>query len=183
METPGKWAGARSCRHLVQISVYRVPVTNGAWPRAEDGHTPVPAAPVDAIGYVRVSLAREDMISPDIQKAAQIDWARRNGRRIVRWIVDLDATGRNLKRKIMQGVAAIEAGEAAEISVYRYDRWGRNAADSLANAARVEIAAANVVSVPEPLDPETSIGRYNRTNSFALAEMQSDIIGDNWKAA
>jgi site-specific DNA recombinase len=144
---------------------------------------PVPAPPVDAIGYVRVSTAREDMISPDIQKAAITDWARRSGRRIVRWIVDLDATGRNFRRKVMKGVAAIEDGEVAEIVVYRYDRWGRRADDSLANIKRVENAGGAVVSATEPLDPETSIGKYNRTNSLALAEMQSGIIGDNWKAA
>ena len=135
------------------------------------------------IGYIRVSMAREEMISPDIQRSAITDWARRNGYRIVAWIEDLDETGRNFRRKVMRGIERIEQREAHGIAVYRYDRWGRNAVDSLANVQRVELVGGQVLSATEPLDPETAIGRYNRTNAFALAEMQSDIIGENWKAA
>lgn len=142
-----------------------------------------PAALVPVIGYVRVSMAREDMISPAIQRTAISGWADRSGRVVVAWIEDLDATGRNFRRKVMTGIARIEGGEAREIAVYRYDRWGRNAADAMANIVRVERAGGAVVSATEPLDPETAIGRYNRTNSLALAEMQSDIIGENWRAA
>jgi DNA invertase Pin-like site-specific DNA recombinase len=135
------------------------------------------------IGYLRVSTAREDMLSPELQEDALTGWARANNRRIVAWLRDLDHTGRDFaRRKVAQGIAAIEAGEAAEIGVYRYDRWGRNAVDSLANCRRVEMAGGAVVSATEPLDPETAIGRYNRTNAFALAEMQSDLIGEGWTA-
>jgi site-specific DNA recombinase len=135
------------------------------------------------IGYIRVSMAREEMISPDIQRTVITDWARRNGYRIVAWIEDLDETGRNFRRKVMRGIERIEQHEAHGIAVYRYDRWGRNAVESLANVQRVELVGGQVLSATEPLDPETAIGRYNRTNAFALAEMQSDIIGENWKAA
>jgi hypothetical protein len=76
----------------------------------------------------------------------------------------------------------IRQREAREIVVYRYDRWGRNAADSLANVRRVELAGGGVVSATEPLDPDMAVGKCNRTNAFALAELQSDLIGENWKA-
>jgi site-specific DNA recombinase len=138
---------------------------------------------IPVIGYVRVSMAREEMLSPAIQRTAIEEWARRTGRRIVLWIEDLDLSGRNFRRKIMGGIERLEAGEAREIGVYRYDRWGRNAFESLANIARVERAGGQVRSVTEPLDAETSLGKYNRLNALGLAEMQSDVISDNWKAA
>lgn len=142
-----------------------------------------PPDPLPLIGYIRVSMAREEMISPAIQRASITEWAKRAGRRIVIWIEDLDMSGRNFKRKVMTAIGHVENGEAAGIAVYRYDRWGRNAVESLANCQRVELAGGVIESATEPLDASTTIGRYNRTNAFALAEMQSDIIGDNWKGA
>lgn len=145
-------------------------------------HPPDPSQELTpAIAYIRVSLAREEMISPDLQKASISQWARAQRRRITDWVPDLDASGRNIKRKIMGVIARIEAGEAREIVVYRYDRWGRNTVESLANIRRVEQAGGSVISATEPIDPETAMGRYNRTNALALAEMQSDVISENWK--
>jgi site-specific DNA recombinase len=141
------------------------------------------ADPIPTIGYIRVSMAREEMISPAIQRSAIEEWARRTGRQIVLWIEDLDLSGRNFRRKVMGGIERLEAGEAREIACYRYDRWGRNAFESLANIARVEQAGGHVQSATEPMDAETAIGKYNRLNALGLAEMQSDIISDNWKAA
>jgi DNA invertase Pin-like site-specific DNA recombinase len=135
------------------------------------------------IGYIRVSMAREEMISPEIQKAAITTWAQRNNRRIIDWVPDLDRSGRNFRRKVMKAIERIEAREAAEIGVYRYDRWGRNAVESLANCKRVEMVGGQVESATEPFDVETAIGKYSRTNAFAIAEMQSDLISENWKAA
>lgn len=144
---------------------------------------PVPAEPVPAIGYIRVSMAREEMISPDIQKAAITEWARRTGRHIIDWVRDLDMSGRNFRRKVMKVIERIEGGEALEAIVYRYDRWGRNALESMANIKRVELAKGHVRSATEPYDAETAIGKYNRHNALGLAEMQSDLISENWKAA
>ena len=138
---------------------------------------------VDAIGYVRVSLAREEMISPEIQRAAIGDWARRTGRRIIDWVEDLDKTGRNFKRNVMGAIERIEAREAREIVVYRYDRWGRSAVESLANIRRVEVAGGGVQSATEPFDAETAIGKFSRHQALGMAEMQSDIIGENWRSA
>ncbi|WP_272497529.1 recombinase family protein [Actinomadura terrae] len=139
--------------------------------------------PLCLIGYIRVSLAREEMISPEIQKTTILAWAKRLGRKIVDWVIDLDKSGRNLKRKIMKAVKRVEDGEADGIAVMRYDRWGRNATNSLANIRRIELVGGVVESATEPFDPETAMGRYSRTNALALAEMQSDLIGENWVGA
>lgn len=142
-----------------------------------------PVELVDAIGYVRVSLAREEMISPEIQRAAIADWARRTGRRVIDWVQDLDKTGRNFRRNVMGAIERIEAREAREIVVYRYDRWGRSAVESLANIRRVEVAGGAVQSASEPFDAETAIGKFSRHQALGMAEMQSDIIGENWRSA
>lgn len=141
------------------------------------------APPVPAIGYIRVSTAREEMISPDIQRATIDRNATATGREIVGWIEDLDETGRNFNRDIMEGIRAIEAGDAQEIHVYRYDRWGRHALHSLMNIARVEAKGGQVVSATEAVDTKTAMGRQHRHQIFGWAQFQSDLIGENWKSA
>ncbi|GAB2832398.1 hypothetical protein GCM10022221_34120 [Actinocorallia aurea] len=136
--------------------------------------------PIPAIGYVRVSQEREEMISPEIQRSIITSWAIVNGREIVDWIVDLDTTGRNFKRRVMNAIERVEAGEIREILVWRYDRWGRNTRDSLANIGRVRDKGGQVRSATEPFDPETAMGKYSITNALAMAEMQSDFIGEGW---
>lgn len=144
-----------------------------------------PDAPlIPMIGYWRVSMvAREEPLSPDIQRHAGDAWARQHGRRIIYWIGDPDMSGRNFNRRVQEAIAGIENGEAAEIGVYRYDRWGRNNFESLANLRRVETAGGDVVSWTEPFDAGTAVGRFSRGQAFLLAELQSSIIGDNWRAA
>jgi DNA invertase Pin-like site-specific DNA recombinase len=136
------------------------------------------------IGYWRVSfVAREEIISPEIQQERGHAWAVQNGRRIARWVADPDMTGRNFKRRVMEAIAAVEAGEAAEIGVFRYNRWGRNALECLANVKRVEDAGGQVISWTEPVDVETAIGKFTRRMAFDLAELESDQIADGWRYA
>lgn len=141
------------------------------------------APPIPAIGYIRVSTAREEMISPDIQRATIDRSAAATGREIVEWIEDLDETGRNFNRAIMRGIRSIEADVAREIHVYRYDRWGRHALHSLMNIARVEGVGGAVVSATEAVDTTTAMGRQHRHQIFGWAQFQSDLIGENWKSA
>lgn len=135
------------------------------------------------IGYARVSMGREETISVEIQEAALTRWARENGRRIVYWVTDPDNSGRNFLRKVTQAIKGISDGDASEIGIWRYDRWGRNTAESLTNIKLVERAGGRLISVTEPFDPRTGVGKYGRTNALAIAELQSDNISDGWKAA
>lgn len=128
-------------------------------------------------------MKREEMISPDIQRGVISRTARQAGRKITRWVEDLDDTGRNFDRKVMLAIGYVETGPEREIWVYRYDRWGRNTLGSLVNVARVEKVGGQVMSATEPFDVSTAVGEYSRDNAFAIAQMQSKIIGDNWKAA
>lgn len=142
-----------------------------------------PDAPRSAVGYVRVSMAREEMISPDLQKGHLRDYEGRHPVTMLEVVEDLDISGRSFARagiqRIIQGV---EAGEWQLVLVYRYDRFGRNVRQSLVNIAKVEEAGGRVVSVTEPFDASTAIGKYGRTNILAVAELQSDLIGEGWKS-
>lgn len=150
------------------------------------GRRPLAAAPdqpAAAVGYVRVSMAREEMISPDLQKGHLRDHEQRHSLRVLDTIEDLDISGRSFARVgIQRIITGVEAGEWQVVLVYRYDRFGRNVRDSLINIAKVEQAGGRVVSVTEPFDADTAIGKYGRTNILAVAELQSDLIGESWKS-
>ncbi|RCG27242.1 recombinase family protein [Sphaerisporangium album] len=135
---------------------------------------------IPAIGYIRVSMLMEEQISPEIQRAAITDWARRNGRRIVRWIEDLDATGRNFRRKIMKAIEGIESGDAREIIVWKFNRFGRNRTGNAVNLGRVNLAGGELQSATEDVDARTAVGRLTRGMLMEIASFESDRIGEQW---
>ena len=148
------------------------------------GASPGTTLLIPMIGYWRVSYGREEMLSPDLQEKEIRQWAGRNGRRVVRWVGDPDNTGRNFNRRVQEAIAAIEAGEAAEIGVYNYKRWGRNTLESLLNIQRVEDAGGDVISVSEYTGgTDSSFGRAIRRELLSRAEQESDFIGEGWRQA
>jgi site-specific DNA recombinase len=138
------------------------------------------ADPKLAIGYIRVSLAREEMISPELQRNAVQQWAARNNYRIVDWVEDLDKTGRNFKRKIMRAVERIEAGEAEAIAVWKYSRFGRSREGVPLNLARVERAGGQLLSATEDIDASTAVGKFQRGMIFEFGAFESDRAGEQW---
>ncbi|WP_432155558.1 recombinase family protein [Streptomyces sp. bgisy153] len=135
------------------------------------------------LGYIRVSTWREEKISPELQQSAIESWAARTGRRIVDWITDLDATGRNFKRKIMGGIQRVEEREAVGIAVWKFSRFGRNDLGIAVNLARLEHAGGQLASATEDVDVRTAVGRFNRRILFDLAVFESDRAGEMWKDA
>ncbi|MET8399614.1 recombinase family protein [Streptomyces sp900116325] len=133
------------------------------------------------LGYIRVSTWQEEKISPELQETAINAWAARNGRHIVGWIVDLDATGRNFKRKIMQGIERVEQRKAVGIAVWKFSRFGRNDLGIAVNLARLEHAGGQLASATEEVDARTAVGRFNRAILFDLAVFESDRAGEQWK--
>ncbi|MFI6883433.1 recombinase family protein [Streptosporangium canum] len=139
--------------------------------------------PIDAIGYIRVSLLLEEQISPEIQRSAIADWARRTNRRIVRWIEDLDVSGRTFARRIMGGIEAIEAGEAREIVVWKYSRFGRSRTGCAVNLGRINRAGGELQSATEEVDASTATGKLTRGMLMELAAFESDRTGEQWAEA
>ncbi|MFF9507324.1 recombinase family protein [Streptomyces sp. NPDC014724] len=133
------------------------------------------------IGYIRVSTWKEEKISPQIQKAAIEDWARRTRRRITRWVVDLDKTGRNFKRKVMKAIQGVEQREANGIAVWKYSRFGRNRDGIAVNLKRVETVGGQLESATEQIDARTALGKLQRGILFEFAAYESDRAGEQWK--
>lgn len=142
--------------------------------------TTVPDQLTPAIGYIRVSLAREEMISPELQRESIQRWAKRTGHRIIDWVEDLDKTGRNFRRKIMGVIERVEAGEARVIAVWKYSRFGRNRVDGPANLARVEGVGGQLISATEEVDARTAVGRLQRGMIMEFDAFQSDAAGEQW---
>lgn len=134
------------------------------------------------IGYIRVSTWKEEKISPEIQEAAIRSWAARTGRRLLEpFIIDLDATGRNFKRRIMGGIERVERGEARGIAVWRYSRFGRNRTGNAINLARLESVGGQLESATEQVDASTAIGRFQRGMMMEFSAFESDRAGEQWK--
>ncbi len=136
-----------------------------------------------AIGYIRVSMMLEEKISPDIQRAAIKELARRRGFRITEWVSDLDVSGRTFQRKIMKVIADVEEGKAKAILVWKYSRFGRNRTGNQLNLARVEKAGGELVSATEEIDARTAVGKLTRGVLFELAAFESDRAGEQWGEA
>jgi site-specific DNA recombinase len=136
--------------------------------------------PIPAIGYIRVSLAREEMISPELQRESITKWAQRTGHRIVDWVEDLDKTGRDFKRRIMGVIERVESGEARVIAVWKYSRFGRTRTGVPANLARVEKVGGQLLSATEEVDARTAIGRFQRGMIMEFNAFESDRAGEQW---
>lgn len=136
---------------------------------------------IPAIGYIRVSMAREEMISPELQRAAIESWAARTNHRIVEWVEDLDKTGRNFKRKIMRAIERVEAGTVKRIAVWKYSRFGRNRTGIETNLARIENAGGQLMSATEEVDATTAAGWFQRDVIFSVAAYESKRAGEQWK--
>lgn len=134
------------------------------------------------IGYIRVSTWKEEKISPELQEAAIRAWAARTGRRLLEpMVVDLDATGRNFKRKIMSAIERVESGEARGIAVWRYSRFGRNRTGNSAALARLEAVGGELESATEPVDARTAVGELQREMIFAFGNFESNRAGEQWR--
>lgn len=135
-----------------------------------------------AIGYVRVSLEREEMLSPEIQRAAIEAHAARNGYTLGDVIEDLDRTGRNFARAgVQDAISRVERGEADVVLVWKVSRFGRTRKDWYVNADRIEVAGGRLESATEDYDAATSTGRFTRGLLVELAAFESDRIGEGWK--
>jgi len=143
-----------------------------------------PRDPVSAVGYIRVSTAREEMISPQIQRAGIEAKAQRDGVPVAEWIEELDISGRGFGRKgVQQAIERIESGARQIIYVYKYSRFGRNATLTGVAAMRVEEAAGRLISATEEVDARTAVGKLTRGMLWQLDEFYSNLIGEQWQEA
>lgn len=141
---------------------------------------PLAGDPIPAIGYVRVSKAREEMISPELQREAIREWARRNGRHLLDVVEEVDVSGRHWNRRIMGVIARIEAGEAREVIVWKYSRFGRDRLGCALNLGRINRAGGELISATEEVDASTAVGRMTRGMLMEIAAFESDRMAEIW---
>lgn len=135
--------------------------------------------------YLRVSdtRGREDsLLSPELQERSDRAFCEREGLVVVDVVTDLDKSGRDItKRQINATIRRVEAGEADGVVVLKVDRFGRNLLDSLLNIRELQDANGFLASATENLeDIESPMGRFSLTQMLAIAELQSDQIGEGW---
>ncbi|QCX77638.1 hypothetical protein C9F11_20015 [Streptomyces sp. YIM 121038] len=150
-----------------------IPATFHGSPPDEDGEP--------WIAYIRVSTWKEEKISPELQREAISQWARRTGRRIIAWVEDLDVSGRHFKRKITKCIERSEAGEARGVAVWRYSRFGRDRTGNQYWLARLEKAGGDLESATEPVDATTAVGRFQRGMILEFGAYESDRAGEQWR--
>lgn len=142
----------------------------------------VPAPGQRAVGYVRVSQERTEMISPDLQRLAIEEHCARHGYQLLEVVEDLDMSGRSwAKRQVEQLVGRIEAGDADVLVVWKWSRVARNRRDWAVANDRVDVAGGRIESATEDVDVSTSTGRLTRGMLAELAAWESERIGEQWK--
>jgi DNA invertase Pin-like site-specific DNA recombinase len=135
-----------------------------------------------AIGYVRVSMAREEMVSPELQRAAITDKAARDGCEIAEWVEELDVSGRLFGRTGVQKVIGlVRDGTYRRAYVWKYSRFGRNATYVGLYVQQMEEAGGQLVSATDDVGSRTAAQRFARGMIWAADEFQSNVIGENWK--
>lgn len=136
--------------------------------------------------YIRVSKIgdrADTLISDEVQEQACRSWAEREGLIVVgEPVTDLDKSGRDVsKRQISATIDRVRRGEADGIVVWKVSRWGRDFIDSMLNVGELQEAGGFIASATENLDDiESPMGRFSLTQMLAIAQLQSDQIGETW---
>lgn len=137
---------------------------------------------IRAVAYVRVSLEREDMISPQLQMKAISEYCALREYEVVRVIQDLDLSGRFWKtRQVDEAIAMLERGQAEVLVVWRWSRVSRNRLDWAMALDRVEAAGGCLESASEGFDTTTATGRFARGMLAEFAAFESDRLADIWR--
>lgn len=146
---------------------------------------PVPDAPPRALGLVRVSKDREELISPELQRTAIEDHCGRRGYRLVGWIEGIDESGSQRSsswwRKLDQAVEQVEQGAADVLVTWRFSRAARQRLKWAVAIDRVETAGGLLESATEPLDTSTASGRLARGMLAEFAAYEAETIGNTWR--
>jgi site-specific DNA recombinase len=134
------------------------------------------------IGYARLSRSTEESTSIARQHEVIADVARRRGHELVGIVddVDVSATKRRLDRPGLDRVrAAIAAGDAEAVIVWRLDRLARSVVD----IGTLLDEGMAIVSATEPFDTTTPIGRAMVEIVSVFAAMEAAAISARVRSA
>jgi site-specific DNA recombinase len=138
-------------------------------------------------GYTRVSRVgdRQDTLqSPDYQADTIKRWAKAAGHEVVMLEPELDASGGDNTRPILNAaIARVEAGELDGIVVAKLDRFSRSLPGAVGMIERIEAAGGQVISVAENFDASTPTGRKVRQDFLNVAEWERAIKAEGFEIA
>ncbi len=133
-------------------------------------------------GYVRVSTkGQKDGASPDVQRKAIRDYAKRNNIRLMHTYEDLGVSAKTIKRDGIEEMlqACLEnKGKIDYVIVYDMSRFTRNNDTFGPVAAILDKIGIKLRSVTETAIDESSIGKYMRNISVANAQFFNDQLGE-----
>jgi site-specific DNA recombinase len=136
---------------------------------------------VKAIGYVRVSTARQarEGLSLDEQRARIEAWAAANGHELLAIEVDAGLSGgKASNRPALQRALTLACQERAVLVAYNLSRFARSVPDALAILKRLKGAGAGLASLSESLDTSTAMGQFVYTVLAAVAQLHRDIAAE-----
>jgi DNA invertase Pin-like site-specific DNA recombinase len=130
--------------------------------------------------YLRVSTIGQDVASqePDLKA-----WLRLHGRkRPAAWYRDT-FTGKTFKRPAMQQLEEdIRSGRIGIVVVWRLDRLGRTASETLRFLDDLDASDVGFVSVRDGIDSISAAGRLLRTILAGFAEYEREVISERIQA-
>lgn len=131
-------------------------------------------------------MAREEMVAPELQRAAIIGQCARDGTYIPddNWIEELDVSGRRFGRKgVQRAIQLVRDGKVRRVYVWKYSRFGRNATLVGVHVGEIEAIGGQLISATEDVDARTAAGKFARGMLWQVDEFYSDVTGENWKEA
>ena len=138
-------------------------------------------------GYVRVSRVgdrAETLISPQLQEREIREWAKRRGVSVEMLPAELDRSGGDDTRPILQGaIERIERGELAGVIVWNFARFTRSLASSVAFLESIEKAGGELHSTSEQIDATTPAGRMTRNFLFSIAQAEREQKAEGFDKA
>jgi DNA invertase Pin-like site-specific DNA recombinase len=140
---------------------------------------PDETGPTPAAGYVRVSTGRQarEGLSLEEQERRVRAYVDDQDFSLVELFVEAGVRGRKADRPELERLLA-RLDEIDVLVTPRLDRLGRSLRHLLDVFDQLEAAGVQLVSLSENIDTSTSVGKLLRAVLSALAEFESDVIGE-----
>ncbi|MFF3416858.1 recombinase family protein [Streptomyces sp. NPDC002698] len=135
--------------------------------------------------YVRVSIARPDMISPELQVTHGMKLAEANNIDVIlEPIMDLGESGRAFEDRKIEEIKQLARDKEFDVLIlWIWSRFGRNLRESLQHLDDLMAYGIEVRAAREDFDGKTTIGRFAIAQMLNIAELESNQKSDQWKDA
>ncbi|MFI9237796.1 recombinase family protein [Streptomyces sp. NPDC053079] len=133
--------------------------------------------------YVRVSQARADMISPELQVGHAQALADANDIDVIlEPIMDLGESGREFEERKIEEIKQMARDKVFDVLIlWIWSRFGRNLRESLQHLDALMDYGVEVRAAKEDFDGKTTIGRFAIAQMLNIAELESNQKADMWR--